>query len=187
MGVREKRKGPRTELDATQTFEGGMGESIGCCKGDTGKAGRANRGVLRTVDTANQMRTAERPAGFANDLTSDLVPTSFLRLVDKGKETIDGFIMKVRMTSQFLHYPQEKNSSFVKLHVLIWAQKNATAAAQRKMQLGCGTRGMPLTSPRGASVSSSVGKGVGRDTLGSHILFSAIPDGLRGFWCQWAR
>ena len=46
------------------------------------------------------MRTAKWPVEFADDL-SDLVLTSFLRLTDKGKGTIDRFIMKLRMTSHF--------------------------------------------------------------------------------------
>lgn len=65
------------------------------------------------TETAGQMRTAKRPVGFADDLTSDLVPTSFLRLVDKGKGTIDRFIMKLSATSQFSLFVKKKNSSFV--------------------------------------------------------------------------
>lgn len=59
------------------------------------------------------MKTAKQPVGFANDLTSDLVQTSFLRLVDKGKRTIDRFIMRLSATSQFLLFMKKKNSSFV--------------------------------------------------------------------------
>lgn len=36
------------------------------------------------TEIANQMRIAKRTIEFANDLTSDLVQSSFLRLVDKG-------------------------------------------------------------------------------------------------------
>lgn len=54
------------------------------------------------TEIVSQTRTAKGPVGFANDLTSDFVQTSFLRLVDKGKGTIDRFIMKLSATSQFL-------------------------------------------------------------------------------------
>ena len=54
-----------------------------------------------TAETASQSRTAKRPVDFANDLRSDPMQASFLRLVDKGKGTIDRFIMKLSMTSHF--------------------------------------------------------------------------------------
>lgn len=53
------------------------------------------------TEIANQMRIAKRTIEFANDLTSDLVQSSFLRLVDKGEGTIDRFITKFSMTSRF--------------------------------------------------------------------------------------
>lgn len=50
--------------------------------------------MSHTTEIANHMRTAKRPVGSATDLPSDLVQTSFLRLVDKRKRIIDRFIMK---------------------------------------------------------------------------------------------
>lgn len=57
-------------------------EGVGESKAEAAEVGRENKGFLprsqwvpmsHTTDIASHTRTAKRPAGFANDLTSDLV------------------------------------------------------------------------------------------------------------------
>lgn len=57
-----------------------------------------------------RLRTAKSPVGSANDLTSDLVQTSFPRLEDKERGIIDRFITKLSMSSHFSLF-KKKNPS----------------------------------------------------------------------------
>ena len=66
--------------------------------------------MSHATELANQMRTAKRPVELADDLTSDLVQTSFPRLVYKGKGTIDRFIMKLHTTSHFSLFTKKKEN-----------------------------------------------------------------------------
>lgn len=89
--------------------------------------------MSHATELASQTRTAKRPVELADDLTSDLVQTSFPRLVDKGKGTIDRFIMELHTTSHFSVFMKKKKIILVKRHFLIWVQESAVAAARRRI------------------------------------------------------